>query len=178
MSENVIGVESAGLINLEIVEYRQRDHPGAPRIPPKRVNKVGERMMFIYRKTGGVDAKDVVADAENVLSSPLRPLILKHDDATAIHKWRLHLARSLIKSVNVVFSLPSGERIELPAFYNVRIDQNGVKKRTYLPVTMITSNMALEESAKSILRSQLMSLMRQLEKFEEFATIVDEIRKL
>lgn len=170
-------IESADVVDLEIVAFRQKPHPGAPQVPPAKIPRVGERLMWLEDKHDGLTAEVVVNDAATVKSSPLRRLIFDTDDLTAAKNWRLQRARWLIRSMDVVFKLPDGELQQSSAFFSVRLPEDR-RRHKYVRVMKVTQDLYFAESAKEILRSQLMSLMESLRLFEEFQEVVKAIKKL
>ena len=125
-------------------------------------NVVGKELERIADKHDGIRAQDVV-DESTPEDAVLHPCFT-WDDQIAANEHRKHQARSIVRSVRVVY--PDKEESE-PAFVHVRHESEEDAVGSYQRSRVVASNFSLYENAWRAARERLASAVRALRELEE-----------
>lgn len=91
------------------------------------------------------------------------------DDSIAANEHRLHQARNLISSVQVIEDENSKP---VQAFINITIsDDDGQPERVYLPAKEVSSNLQLREQHLTHLKNRLKNMRIEYAAFSELANV-------
>ena len=126
---------------------------------PKEVKAqtVGEQLEAIQQKNGQITAH-LVVDQARPISSPLHP-IFQWDDEQAAEQYRLHQARNLIRSIEVV----KPEGINEPVYVHVKAVE------AYLPIRSVVKNADLYESTRNSAEKRLAEAALSLSQLKAIA---------
>lgn len=125
-------------------------------------NVVGKELERIADKHDGIRAQDVV-DESTPEDAALHPCFT-WDDKIAANEHRKHQARSIVRSVRVIY--PDKEESE-PAFVHVRHESEEDVAGCYQRSRVVASNFSLYENAWRAARERLASAVRALRELEE-----------
>tara|TARA_R100001082_G_C4245518_1_gene109240 strand:+ start:61 stop:555 length:495 start_codon:yes stop_codon:yes gene_type:complete len=122
-----------------------------------KAQTVGEQLETIQQENGKVTAH-LVLDHARPISSPLHP-IFQWDDEQAAEQYRLHQARNLIRSIEVVKPEGTNE----PVYVHVKAVE------AYLPIRTVVKNADLYESTKDSAEKRLAEAALSLSQLKAIA---------
>jgi hypothetical protein len=136
--------------------------------------KYGERLVKIEEKNGGmIRAIDVVEDAKNP-RSPFHEAF-EWDNEEAAHKWRLHKARTLINSIELMVRVDGSEKA-YSAYLNMSLPvEDGKTIRRYVSLNVVMDNKAMRDDYLERAVSELKSWKEKYSGYKELFDVFDAI---
>lgn len=141
----------------------------------------GEELQKIQEENGTLIARDVLDKAKDK-NNPLHEYFV-WDNSVASEKWRMHQARLLINSIEIVVSY-NGKGTTQKAFFNVRVpvgeDYEGTSetKRVYVINNVALNNPDMRRQIVEKAFEQLEYWRMQYQKYKEFKPIVKAIKEI
>lgn len=143
------------------VTYRGRPGHG---LSNKEAAIIGPVLQSLVEEKGRLDPPLIVERA-HVKTSPLHRYF-EWDDRKARHRWRLHQARNLVRSVLIFVS----DEVEpLPAFYSVAMTDDE-QDREYMPLSDVLTDETLLTKTKARFRRDIQRLQQEYDLFRRAAS--------
>ena len=125
---------------------------------------VGDKLQELRDKNNGLTASIVIEEAKHKTS--VLHGAFEWDDSKAAHQWRLHSARHLMRSVEIVSTSAEGDTRSLPAFVFVKTESGP----QYESLARVLSDKEL--------RTQVLERAEQRYKeYEEFLNVFESFGK-
>lgn len=140
------------------------------RLKQKDAEIIGPELDRLVVKHGAVTPELVVAEAADP-SSPLHPYVYRLDDAAAAHEHRLYVARTLIRSIEIV-----------------RVDNRGdsqhvrqieyVPGHGYVPHDAVMADIDLTRTLMLRLRGEIGDLLGRWKRYRHIPAVADIVDEL
>lgn len=128
---------------------------------------IGNELTRILDDNGSLTPEIVLGESQNKKS--LFHGYFTWDDSIAAHEHRLHQARNLISSIQVIEDENSQP---VQAFINITVsDSGGEVERVYLPANEVSSNTQLREQHLNHLKTRLKNMRIEYSAFSELAKV-------
>ena len=136
---------------------------------------VGDKLQELRDKNNGLTASIIIEEAKHKTS--VLHSAFEWDDSKAAHQWRLHSARHLMRSVEIVITKEEGGIRCLPAFGFVKTDDGP----RYETLAVVQSD---EELRKQVIERASKEFDQWAKRYEEYEEILglfkafDKTRKI
>ena len=125
---------------------------------------VGDKLQELRDKNNGLTASIVIEEAKHKTS--VLHGAFEWDDSKAAHEWRLHSARHLMRSVEIVSTSAEGDVRNLPAFVFVKTDEGP----RYETIAKVLSD---EELRIQVLNKALKEFEQWQQRYKEYKEFLD-----
>ena len=136
---------------------------------------VGDKLQELRDKNNGLTASIVIEEAKHKTS--VLHGAFDWNDTSAAHQWRLHSARHLMRSVEIVSTNAEGDRRSLPAFVFVKTDLGP----QYETLARVLSDKELRTQVLERAEKEFDQWAKRYEEYEEFLSVIkafDKTRKI
>ena len=136
---------------------------------------VGDKLQELRDKNNGLTASMVIEEAKHKTS--VLHGAFEWDDSKAAHEWRLHSARHLMRSVEIVSTKEEGGTRSLPAFVFVKTDDGP----RYETLAVVQSDDELRRQVIERASKEFDQWAKRYEEYEEFLSVIkafDKTRKI
>ena len=136
---------------------------------------VGDKLQELRDKNNGLTASIIVEEAKHKTS--VLHGAFEWDDSKAAHEWRLHSARHLMRSVEIVSTKEEGGTRSLPAFVFVKTDDGP----RYETLAIVQSDDELRKQVLERAEKEFDQWAKRYEEYEEFLSVIkafDKTRKI
>ena len=136
---------------------------------------VGDKLQELRDKNNGLTASIVIEEAKHKTS--VLHGAFEWDDSKAAHEWRLHSARHLMRSVEIVITKEEGGIRSLPAFVFVKTDDGP----RYETLAVVQSDEELRKQVIERASKEFDQWAKRYEEYEEFLGVFkafDKTRKI
>jgi hypothetical protein len=134
------------------------------------VSDLKSELLAVRERHGKLTAGVVLADA----SDPEHPLHdrFEWDDGVAAERFRLEQARTLIRSVRIVYRRPSGEIGKVREFHSVSRPE--LPETSYTPLAEVVQDPLQTAIIRRAMRRDIQALRLRYEMFEELRVLIME----
>ena len=136
---------------------------------------VGDKLQELRDKNNGLTASIVIEEAKHKTS--VLHGAFDWNDTSAAHQWRLHSARHLMRSVEIVSTKEEGGTRSLPAFVFVKTDDGP----RYETLAVVQSDDELRKQVLERAEKEFDQWAKRYEEYEEFLSVIkafDKTRKI
>tara|TARA_R100000152_G_C6772723_1_gene199745 strand:- start:826 stop:1323 length:498 start_codon:yes stop_codon:yes gene_type:complete len=136
---------------------------------------VGDKLQELRDKNNGLTASIIIEEAKHKTS--VLHGAFEWDDSKAAHEWRLHSARHLMRSVEIVSTKEEGGTRSLPAFVFVKTDDGP----RYETLAVVQSDEELRRQVLERAEKEFDQWAKRYEEYEEFLSVFkafDKTRKI
>jgi len=136
---------------------------------------VGDKLQELRDQNNGLTASIVIEEAKHKTS--VLHGAFEWDDSKAAHQWRLHSARHLMRSVEIVSTSAEGDTRSLPAFVFVKTDLGP----QYETLARVLSDKELRTQVLERAEKEFDQWAKRYEEYEEFLSVIkafDKTRKI
>ena len=136
---------------------------------------VGDKLQELRDKNNGLTASIVIEEAKHKTS--VLHGAFDWNDTSAAHQWRLHSARHLMRSVEIVSTNAEGDIRNLPAFVFVKTDLGP----QYETLARVLSDKELRTQVLERAEKEFDQWAKRYEEYEEFLSVIkafDKTRKI
>ena len=132
---------------------------------------VGDKLQELRDKNNGLTASIIVEEAKHKTS--VLHGAFEWDDSKAAHEWRLHSARHLMRSVEIVSTKEEGGTRSLPAFVFVKTDDGP----RYETLAIVQSDDELRKQVLERAEKEFDQWAKRYEEYEEFLSVFESFDK-
>ena len=135
---------------------------------------VGDKLQELRDKNNGLTASIIVEEAKHKTS--VLHGAFEWDDSKAAYEWRLHSARHLMRSVEIVSTKEEGGTRSLPAFVFVKTDDGP----RYETLAIVQSDDELRKQVLERAEKEFDQWAKRYEQYEVFLSVIkafDKTRK-
>ena len=136
---------------------------------------VGDKLQELRDQNNGLTASIVIEEAKHKTS--VLHGAFDWNDTSAAHQWRLHSARHLMRSVEIVSTNAEGDIRNLPAFVFVKTDLGP----QYETLARVLSDKELRTQVLERAEKEFDQWAKRYEEYEEFLSVIkafDKTRKI
>ena len=132
---------------------------------------VGDKLQELRDKNNGLTASIVIEEAKHKTS--VLHGAFEWDDSKAAHEWRLHSARHLMRSVEIVSTSAEGDTRSLPAFVFVKTESGP----QYESLARVLSDEELRIQVLNKALKEFEQWQQRYKEYEEFLNVFESFGK-
>ena len=132
---------------------------------------VGDKLQELRDQNNGLTASIVIEEAKHKTS--VLHGAFEWDDSKAAHQWRLHSARHLMRSVEIVSTSAEGDIRNLPAFVFVKTDSGP----HYETLARVLSDEELRTQVLNKALKEFEQWQQRYKEYEEFLSVFETFGK-
>ena len=132
---------------------------------------VGDKLQELRDKNNGLTASIIIEDAKKKKS--VLHGAFDWNDTSAAHQWRLHSARHLMRSVEIVSTSAEGDTRSLPAFVFVKTDEGP----RYETIAKVLSDDELRIQVLNKALKEFEQWQQRYKEYEEFLNVFETFGK-
>ena len=132
---------------------------------------VGDKLQELRDKNNGLTASMVIEEAKHKTS--VLHGAFEWDDSKAAHEWRLHSARHLMRSVEIVSTSAEGDVRNLPAFVFVKTESGP----QYESLARVLSDEELRIQVLNKALKEFEQWQQRYKEYEEFLNVFESFGK-
>jgi hypothetical protein len=137
----------------------------------KNPQVVGDKLQELRDKNNGLTASIVIEEAKHKTS--VLHGAFEWDDSKAAHEWRLHSARHLMRSVEIVSTSAEGDVRNLPAFVFVKTESGP----QYESLARVLSDEEMRNQVLERAEKEFDQWAKRYEEYEEFLGVIKAFDK-
>ena len=132
---------------------------------------VGDKLQELRDKNNGLTASIVIEEAKHKTS--VLHGAFEWDDSKAAHEWRLHSARHLMRSVEIVSTNAEGDIRNLPAFVFIKTESGP----QYESLARVLSDEELRIQVLNKALKEFEQWQQRYKEYEEFLNVFESFGK-